>query len=130
MNPCIEYQPVETQENWLPPQRRGPEALGVLAPLPPLLQLRCIRWAALGWVWAGSPSDVLLLSSFFSFFFFFLGAEETFSFYSDQTSYLSICLEEHSRLHVEHFSQEELKKKVLTLLTFSALLVICCLLGS
>nr|XP_005892002.1 PREDICTED: CDK5 regulatory subunit-associated protein 2 [Bos mutus] len=38
--------------------------------------------------------------------------EETFSFYSDQTSYLSICLEEHSRLHVEHFSQEELKKKV------------------
>uniref|UniRef100_A0A3Q1LMW2 CDK5 regulatory subunit-associated protein 2 n=1 Tax=Bos taurus TaxID=9913 RepID=A0A3Q1LMW2_BOVIN len=38
--------------------------------------------------------------------------EETFSFYSDQTSYLSICLEEHNRLHVEHFSQEELKKKV------------------
>ncbi|XP_006865738.1 PREDICTED: CDK5 regulatory subunit-associated protein 2 [Chrysochloris asiatica] len=38
--------------------------------------------------------------------------EETFSFYSDQTSYLSICLEEHSRLQVEHFSQEELKKKV------------------
>ena len=77
---------------------------------------------------AGS-SDVLLLSSFLSFYFF-LGAEETFSFYSDQTSYLSICLEEHNRLHVEHFSQEELKKKVLTLLSFSALLVICCLLGS
>ena len=77
---------------------------------------------------AGS-SDVLLLSSFLSFFFF-LGAEETFSFYSDQTSYLSICLEENNRLHVEHFSQEELKKKVLTLLSFSALLVICCLLGS
>ncbi|XP_069431339.1 CDK5 regulatory subunit-associated protein 2 isoform X3 [Ovis canadensis] len=38
--------------------------------------------------------------------------EETFSFYSDQTSYLSICLEEHNRLQVEHFSQEELKKKV------------------
>ncbi|XP_060056048.1 CDK5 regulatory subunit-associated protein 2 isoform X2 [Erinaceus europaeus] len=38
--------------------------------------------------------------------------EEPFSFYSDQTSYLSICLEEHSRLEVEHFSQEELKKKV------------------
>uniref|UniRef100_A0A8D1URC6 CDK5 regulatory subunit-associated protein 2 n=1 Tax=Sus scrofa TaxID=9823 RepID=A0A8D1URC6_PIG len=38
--------------------------------------------------------------------------EEPFSFYSDQTSYLSICLEEHSRLQVEHFSQEELKKKV------------------
>ncbi|XP_043726605.1 CDK5 regulatory subunit-associated protein 2 isoform X6 [Cervus elaphus] len=38
--------------------------------------------------------------------------EETFSFYSDQTSYLSICLEEHSRLQVEHFSHEELKKKV------------------
>ncbi|XP_055435457.1 CDK5 regulatory subunit-associated protein 2 isoform X5 [Bubalus kerabau] len=38
--------------------------------------------------------------------------EETFSFYSDQTSYLSICLEENNRLHVEHFSQEELKKKV------------------
>ncbi|XP_045152492.1 CDK5 regulatory subunit-associated protein 2 isoform X2 [Echinops telfairi] len=38
--------------------------------------------------------------------------EEAFSFYSDQTSYLSICLEEHSRLQVEHFSQEELKKKV------------------
>uniref|UniRef100_G3TY91 CDK5 regulatory subunit-associated protein 2/Myomegalin coiled coil domain-containing protein n=1 Tax=Loxodonta africana TaxID=9785 RepID=G3TY91_LOXAF len=39
-------------------------------------------------------------------------AEETFSFYSDQTSYLSICLEKHGRLQVEHFSQEELKKKV------------------
>ncbi|XP_029419571.1 CDK5 regulatory subunit-associated protein 2 isoform X3 [Nannospalax galili] len=39
-------------------------------------------------------------------------AEEPFSFYSDQTSYLSICLEEHSQLQVEHFSQEELKKKV------------------
>ncbi|XP_057577668.1 CDK5 regulatory subunit-associated protein 2 isoform X16 [Hippopotamus amphibius kiboko] len=38
--------------------------------------------------------------------------EEPFSFYSDQTSYLSICLEEHSRLQVEHFSQEELKEKV------------------
>ncbi|XP_042636312.1 CDK5 regulatory subunit-associated protein 2 [Orycteropus afer afer] len=38
--------------------------------------------------------------------------EETFSFYSDQTSYLSICLEDHNRLQVEHFSQEELKKKV------------------
>nr|KAF6331570.1 CDK5 regulatory subunit associated protein 2 [Pipistrellus kuhlii] len=39
-------------------------------------------------------------------------AEEPFSFYSDQTSYLSICLEEHNRFQVEHFSQEELKKKV------------------
>ncbi|KAM6170018.1 LOW QUALITY PROTEIN: CDK5 regulatory subunit-associated protein 2 [Rhynchocyon petersi] len=38
--------------------------------------------------------------------------EETFSFYSDQTSYLSICLEEPNRLQVEHFSQEDLKKKV------------------
>lgn len=38
--------------------------------------------------------------------------EEPFSFYSDQTSYLSICFEEHSRFQVEHFSQEELKKKV------------------
>ncbi|XP_071073133.1 CDK5 regulatory subunit-associated protein 2 isoform X11 [Dasypus novemcinctus] len=38
--------------------------------------------------------------------------EETFSFYSDQTSYLSICLEEHNKFQVEHFSQEELKKKV------------------
>ncbi|XP_073907252.1 CDK5 regulatory subunit-associated protein 2 isoform X10 [Castor canadensis] len=38
--------------------------------------------------------------------------EEPFSFYSDQTSYLSICLEEHDRFQVEHFSQEELKKKV------------------
>nr|XP_045006539.1 CDK5 regulatory subunit-associated protein 2 isoform X2 [Jaculus jaculus] len=38
--------------------------------------------------------------------------EEPFSFYSDQTSYLSICLEEHSQFQVEHFSQEELKKKV------------------
>uniref|UniRef100_A0A8C6DV25 CDK5 regulatory subunit-associated protein 2 n=1 Tax=Moschus moschiferus TaxID=68415 RepID=A0A8C6DV25_MOSMO len=38
--------------------------------------------------------------------------EETFSFYSDQTSYLSICLEEHNRLQVEHFSHEELKRKV------------------
>ncbi|XP_045369086.2 CDK5 regulatory subunit-associated protein 2 isoform X5 [Camelus bactrianus] len=38
--------------------------------------------------------------------------EEPFSFYSDQTSYLSICLEEHNRFQVEHFSQEELKKKV------------------
>uniref|UniRef100_A0A673UDE6 CDK5 regulatory subunit-associated protein 2 n=1 Tax=Suricata suricatta TaxID=37032 RepID=A0A673UDE6_SURSU len=38
--------------------------------------------------------------------------EEPFSFYSDQTSYLSICLEEHNRLQVDHFSQEELKKKV------------------
>ncbi|XP_032979380.1 CDK5 regulatory subunit-associated protein 2 isoform X3 [Rhinolophus ferrumequinum] len=39
-------------------------------------------------------------------------AEEPFSFYSDQTSYLSICLEDHNRFQVEHFSQEELKKKV------------------
>ncbi|EPQ15783.1 CDK5 regulatory subunit-associated protein 2 [Myotis brandtii] len=39
-------------------------------------------------------------------------AGEPFSFYSDQTSYLSICLEEHNRFQVEHFSQEELKKKV------------------
>ncbi|KAM5258708.1 CDK5 regulatory subunit-associated protein 2 isoform 8-T9 [Hipposideros larvatus] len=38
--------------------------------------------------------------------------EEPFSFYSDQTSYLSICLEEHNRFQVEQFSQEELKKKV------------------
>nr|KAF6433074.1 CDK5 regulatory subunit associated protein 2 [Molossus molossus] len=38
--------------------------------------------------------------------------DEPFSFYSDQTSYLSICLEEHNRFQVEHFSQEELKKKV------------------
>ncbi|KAF6123570.1 CDK5 regulatory subunit associated protein 2 [Phyllostomus discolor] len=38
--------------------------------------------------------------------------EEPFSFYSDQTSYLSICLEERSPFQVEHFSQEELKKKV------------------
>uniref|UniRef100_A0A8D2D2G5 CDK5 regulatory subunit-associated protein 2 n=1 Tax=Sciurus vulgaris TaxID=55149 RepID=A0A8D2D2G5_SCIVU len=38
--------------------------------------------------------------------------EEQFSFYSDQTSYLSICLEENSQFQVEHFSQEELKKKV------------------
>ncbi|KAM5184901.1 CDK5 regulatory subunit-associated protein 2 isoform 3-T3 [Callospermophilus lateralis] len=38
--------------------------------------------------------------------------EEPFSFYSDQTSYLSICLEENSQFQVEHFSQEELKKKV------------------
>ncbi|XP_012902818.1 CDK5 regulatory subunit-associated protein 2 isoform X7 [Mustela putorius furo] len=38
--------------------------------------------------------------------------EEPFSFYSDQTSYLSICLEEPNRFQVEHFSQEELKKKV------------------
>ncbi|XP_058528749.1 CDK5 regulatory subunit-associated protein 2 isoform X1 [Ochotona princeps] len=38
--------------------------------------------------------------------------EESLSLYSDQTSYLSICLEDHSRLQVEHFSQEELKKKV------------------
>ncbi|XP_007451558.1 PREDICTED: CDK5 regulatory subunit-associated protein 2 isoform X2 [Lipotes vexillifer] len=37
---------------------------------------------------------------------------EPFSFYSDQTSYLSICLEEHNRFQVEHFSQEELKEKV------------------
>ncbi|XP_044938253.1 CDK5 regulatory subunit-associated protein 2 isoform X5 [Mustela putorius furo] len=39
--------------------------------------------------------------------------EEPFSFYSDQTSYLSICLEEPNRFQVEHFSQEELKKKLL-----------------
>ncbi|XP_053512119.1 CDK5 regulatory subunit-associated protein 2 isoform X2 [Artibeus jamaicensis] len=38
--------------------------------------------------------------------------EEPFSFYSDQTSYLSICLEDRSPFQVEHFSQEELKKKV------------------
>ncbi|XP_027630366.1 CDK5 regulatory subunit-associated protein 2 isoform X7 [Tupaia chinensis] len=38
--------------------------------------------------------------------------EEPFSFYSDQTSYLSICLEERNQVQVEHFSQEELKKKV------------------
>lgn len=38
--------------------------------------------------------------------------EEPFSFYSDQTSYLSICLEEHSQFQLEHFSQEEIKKKV------------------
>lgn len=57
----------------------------------------------------------LFLMFFFLFppLFFFL-AEEPFSFYSDQTSYLSICLEEHNRFQVEHFSQEELKKKVLT----------------
>ncbi|XP_032107333.1 CDK5 regulatory subunit-associated protein 2 isoform X3 [Sapajus apella] len=42
--------------------------------------------------------------------------EESFSFYSDQTSYLSICLEENNRFQVEHFSQEELKKKVSDLL--------------
>lgn len=62
------------------------------------------------WSWTD-----LFLMFFFSFphFFFFL-AEEPFSFYSDQTSYLSICLEEHNRFQVEHFSQEELKKKVLT----------------
>ncbi|XP_036915051.1 CDK5 regulatory subunit-associated protein 2 isoform X1 [Sturnira hondurensis] len=38
--------------------------------------------------------------------------EEPFSFYSDQTSYLSICLEDRSPFQVEHFSQEELKRKV------------------
>uniref|UniRef100_A0A2R9C3H3 CDK5 regulatory subunit-associated protein 2 n=1 Tax=Pan paniscus TaxID=9597 RepID=A0A2R9C3H3_PANPA len=38
--------------------------------------------------------------------------EESFSLDSDQTSYLSICLEENNRFQVEHFSQEELKKKV------------------
>lgn len=38
--------------------------------------------------------------------------EEPFSFYSDQTSYLSICLDDHNQFQVEHFSQEELKKKV------------------
>ncbi|XP_012657916.1 CDK5 regulatory subunit-associated protein 2 isoform X1 [Otolemur garnettii] len=38
--------------------------------------------------------------------------EEPFSFYSDQTSYLSICLEQHNQFQVEHFSKEELKKKV------------------
>ncbi|XP_031233529.1 CDK5 regulatory subunit-associated protein 2 isoform X1 [Mastomys coucha] len=38
--------------------------------------------------------------------------EEPFSFYSDQTSYLSICLEEPNQFQLEHFSQEELKKKV------------------
>ncbi|XP_028610463.1 CDK5 regulatory subunit-associated protein 2 isoform X2 [Grammomys surdaster] len=38
--------------------------------------------------------------------------EEPFSFYSDQTSYLSICLEDHNQFQLEHFSQEELKKKV------------------
>lgn len=38
--------------------------------------------------------------------------EEPFSLYSNQTSYLSICLEEHKQLQVEHFSPEELKKKV------------------
>ncbi|XP_054999625.1 CDK5 regulatory subunit-associated protein 2 isoform X2 [Sorex araneus] len=42
--------------------------------------------------------------------------EESFSFYSDQTSYLSICLEEHSRVQVEHFSREELKEKVISLI--------------
>ncbi|KAM4876951.1 CDK5 regulatory subunit-associated protein 2 isoform 3-T3 [Thomomys bottae] len=38
--------------------------------------------------------------------------EEPLSFYSDQTSYLSICIEEPDRFQVEHFSQEELKRKV------------------
>ncbi|XP_037348631.1 CDK5 regulatory subunit-associated protein 2 isoform X1 [Talpa occidentalis] len=38
--------------------------------------------------------------------------EEPFSFYSDQTSYLSICLGKQDQFPVEHFSQEELKKKV------------------
>ncbi|XP_063143294.1 CDK5 regulatory subunit-associated protein 2 isoform X15 [Rattus norvegicus] len=42
--------------------------------------------------------------------------EEPFSFYSDQTSYLSICLEEHSQFQLEHFSQEEIKKKVIDLI--------------
>ncbi|KAM8802867.1 CDK5 regulatory subunit-associated protein 2 [Rhynchonycteris naso] len=41
---------------------------------------------------------------------------ELFSFSSDQTSYLSICLEEHHRFQVEHFSQEELKEKVADLI--------------
>lgn len=49
--------------------------------------------------------------------FLLLLAEESLSLYSDQTSYLSICLEDHSRLQVEHFSQEELKKKVI---------IVCC----
>ena len=62
-----------------------------------------------------SGKDLLLMFFFSSSpLFFSFGAEEPFSFYSDQTSYLSICLEEHNRFQVEHFSQEELKEKVLT----------------
>uniref|UniRef100_A0A2K6LKW4 CDK5 regulatory subunit-associated protein 2 n=1 Tax=Rhinopithecus bieti TaxID=61621 RepID=A0A2K6LKW4_RHIBE len=44
--------------------------------------------------------------------------EESFSFYSDQTSYLSICLEENNRFQVEHFLKKNLRKGI-DLLTFS-----------
>uniref|UniRef100_A0A4X2KDS7 CDK5 regulatory subunit-associated protein 2 n=1 Tax=Vombatus ursinus TaxID=29139 RepID=A0A4X2KDS7_VOMUR len=40
--------------------------------------------------------------------------EESISFYSDQTSYLSICIGDHDRFQTEHLSLEELKQRVLT----------------
>uniref|UniRef100_A0A5F8HL38 CDK5 regulatory subunit-associated protein 2 n=1 Tax=Monodelphis domestica TaxID=13616 RepID=A0A5F8HL38_MONDO len=38
--------------------------------------------------------------------------EESISFYSDQTSYLSICIGDHDRFQTEHLSLEELKQRV------------------
>ncbi|XP_074067818.1 CDK5 regulatory subunit-associated protein 2 isoform X3 [Macrotis lagotis] len=38
--------------------------------------------------------------------------EESISFYSDQTSYLSICLGDHDRFQMEHLSLEQLKQRV------------------
>lgn len=97
----------ERRENYFAPKLRLP--MGTSVPLsPPPPNSNCQRWIALGLILEGSISDFLFLLLPFVFFL----AEEPFSFYSDQTSYLSICLEEHNRFQVDHFSQEELKKKV------------------
>uniref|UniRef100_A0A5F8GWA4 CDK5 regulatory subunit-associated protein 2 n=1 Tax=Monodelphis domestica TaxID=13616 RepID=A0A5F8GWA4_MONDO len=47
--------------------------------------------------------------------------EESISFYSDQTSYLSICIGDHDRFQTEHLSLEELKQRVLTLMIIKEL---------
>lgn len=111
-NHALRYQPVEKEENCFCSKGGASNSLCVLRPPPPHptpFPLPPMDCTGIGfgriyfWCSFSSPPH------FFSF-----RAEEPFSFYSDQTSYLSICLEEHSRLQVEHFSQEELKKKVLT----------------
>lgn len=74
----------------------------------------CSRWKTWELGLGGSVFNPISFCLHHTFCFVCFYAEEPFSLYSDQTSYLSICLEEHSQLQVEHFSQEELKKKVLT----------------
>lgn len=101
--------------------------LCVSAPYP--IPCDCFGWRAWGWALGGFVSNSLsplpcpiylciyvfiyLFLPIYYLFIYLFYTEEPFSFYSDQTSYLSICLEEHSQFQLEHFSQEEIKKKVL-----------------